>query len=98
MKLCKWCDTYFNPSVSYQVYCSVDCRNAATKGKILERHKIIKRQKRKNKKRLCAGNCGTILSIYNDEKFCNHCLINQRQVDKILKEIKGMSDNGDKDK
>ena len=98
MKLCKWCDTYFNPSVSYQIYCSAECRNSATKGKIIERHKVIKRQKRKNKTRLCLGGCGTILSIYNDSKYCDHCLIDKKQVDKKLKEIKNLNDNGNKDK
>ena len=98
MKLCNWCDTYFKPSVSYQIYCSANCRNKATKGKILERHKTIKRQKRKSKTRVCAGNCGTILSIYNDDKYCDHCLINKKQVDKTLKEIKTLGENENKSK
>lgn len=98
MKLCKWCDTYFKPSVSYQIYCSSECRNSATKGKIVERHRALKVQKRKNKVRKCAGNCGTILSIYNDSKYCDHCLIDEKQVEKRLKEIKNMGINGNKDK
>lgn len=98
MKLCKWCDSYFTPSVSYQIYCSADCRNNATKGKILERQRVLKRQKRKNKIRTCAGKCGTILSIYNDDKYCDHCLINEKQVDKALKEIKNMGGNDNKNK
>lgn len=98
MKLCKWCDTSFTPNVSYQIYCSTECRNSATKGKIAERHKFLKRQKRKSKIRRCAGACGTVLSVYNDEKYCEHCLIHQKEVDKILKEIKGLGQDGIKNK
>lgn len=98
MKLCKWCDTYFKPSVSYQIYCSAECRSDATKGKIVERHKALRIQKRKGKTRVCSGGCGTILSIYNDDKYCDHCLINKKQVDKKLKEIKHLGDDGNKSK
>lgn len=96
MKLCKWCDNYFKPNVSYQVYCSAECRNQATKEKIVERHKILRRQKRKNKKRYCQGNCGTILSVYNDGKFCDHCLVDFKVLDKKMKEIKNMMDKNEK--
>lgn len=98
MKLCKWCDAYFKPSVSYQIYCSSECRTNATKGKIVERHKALKIQKRKNKVRVCAGDCGTVLSMYNDSKYCDHCLIDEKQVQKRLKEIKNMGNNGNKNK
>lgn len=90
MKLCKWCDTYFDPNVSYQIYCSVECRNEATKEKIIERHKILRRQKRKDKVRYCSGDCGTVLSVYNDSKYCDHCLIDFKLVDKKIREIKNM--------
>lgn len=90
MKLCKWCDNYFSPTVSYQIYCSPTCRDAATKEKIAERHKVLRRQKRKNKIRYCAGSCGTILSVYNDGKYCDHCLVDSRAVEKKIKEIKGL--------
>jgi len=89
VKLCKWCDSYFKPGVSYQIYCSTKCRNEATKEKIVERHKVLKRQKRKNKIRYCQGNCGTVLSVYNDSKYCDHCLIDFKLVEKKMKEIKG---------
>lgn len=94
MKACNWCDKYFSPKVSYQIYCSSECRNSATRKKIVERHRITKRQKRKNKERKCLGKCGTILSIYNDSKYCDHCVINEKQVDKTLKEIKNLSNDG----
>lgn len=98
MKLCKWCDTYFKPSVSYQIYCSASCRNSATKGKIVERQKVLKRQKRRLKERVCAGKCGTVLSMYNDSKYCDHCLINEKQVEKRLKEIRLLGEDGNKGK
>ena len=59
------------------------------KEKIVERHKVLKRQKRKNKIRYCQGNCGTVLSVYNDSKYCDHCLIDFKLVEKKMKEIKG---------
>ncbi len=90
MKLCSWCDNSFKPTVSYQIYCSTECRDNSTKEKIVERHKVLRRQKRKNKIRLCAGGCNTKLSIYNDDAMCNTCSINSKQVDKKIKEIKAM--------
>ena len=92
MKLCNRCDNQFTPAVSYQIYCSSDCRDAATKEKIAERYQITRRQKRKGKNRLCLGNCGTSLSIYNDDGFCANCNISKKAVDKMLKEIKGFFD------
>ena len=96
MKLCKWCDVYFEPKVSYQIYCSINCRNEATKEKIIERHKVLRRQKRKDKIRYCSGECGTILSVYNDGKYCDHCLIDFKLVDKKMKEIKNLMGKDEK--
>lgn len=93
MKFCSWCDNTFKPTVSYQIYCSVECRTQATKEKILERHKVLKRQKRRDKERICAAGCGTILSSYNDGKFCDTCIVHPKQVEKILKEIKSLMEN-----
>lgn len=96
MKSCNWCDNTFKPSVSYQIYCSSQCRDQATKEKIIKRYELTKRQKRKDKKRLCAGGCGMSLSIYNDDALCNNCSINNKDVKKVLKQIKGIA-NGIKD-
>lgn len=99
MKLCEWCDLAFKPSVSYQIYCSSECRTEATKEKILERHKVLKRQKRKNKIRYCEGNCGTKLSIYNDDKYCDNCNAESKEVKKVIKQIRMyMHDYEDKTK
>lgn len=88
MKLCNWCDNTFNPSVTYQIYCSIECREEATKEKVLERQKILRRKKNFGKKRFCVGGCGTILSPYNDSGFCANCNINPKHVEKALKELK----------
>jgi hypothetical protein len=90
VKLCNWCDNSFKPTVSYQIYCSTECRDNATKEKIVERHKVLRRQKRKDKVRMCAGGCNTKLSIYNDDVMCNTCSVNAKQVEKRIKEIKAM--------
>lgn len=88
MKQCEWCDKPFKSNVSYQIYCSVECRKLATKEKIVERHKILRRKKRKSKQRLCAGGCGVTLSVYNDENLCDACHISQKVWNKKIKEIK----------
>jgi hypothetical protein len=90
VKLCSWCDKTFTPAVSYQIYCSSECREQATKEKIIDRHKVLRRKKRKDKIRMCSGGCGTKLSVYNDETLCNVCSINNKQVIKKIKEIKGL--------
>lgn len=92
MKTCECCDKEFKPKVSYQIYCSESCRDEATKIKIAERYQITRRQKRKNKKRLCLGGCNQLLSIYNDSGFCSNCNVHKKSVDKMLKQIKGYFD------
>ena len=89
MKNCQWCDSVFTTNISYQIYCSVECRDSATKEKIAARYVIARRQKRKGKVRNCK-NCEQPLSIYNDESLCNNCLINPLDVLKALKKVKGM--------
>jgi len=87
MKNCSWCDNQFETKISYQIYCSIDCRESATKEKIAARYLISRRQKRIGKERLCK-NCKEELSIYNDDPLCNSCLVNPAEVAKALKEIK----------
>jgi len=89
VKLCSVCDVRFEPKVSYQIYCSLECRDLATKEKIQERYQITRRQKRKGKNRKCLGGCDTSLSIYNDSGFCANCNVSKKSVDKMLKQIKG---------
>jgi len=90
MKPCFWCGNEFENSVSYQIYCSKECRELSTKEKISERYSINRRKNRVGKKRKCSGGCGTQISIYNDSGFCNICMVNKRKVDKMLKELKGL--------
>ena len=92
MKICDWCSEEFQPNVSYQIYCCPECRELATKEKVNDRYQMKRRQKLKNKDRRCSGGCGTLLSIYNNTGFCQNCMVNKKQVDKALKELKGLID------
>lgn len=87
MKHCQWCDHTFDTEISYQIYCSAKCRDLATKEKIAARYLITRRQKRKDKIRLCKE-CGQKLSMYNDEPLCITCTVNPNDVNKALKQIK----------
>ncbi len=92
MKLCERCDKRFQPKVTYQIYCSTECRDSATKDKIAERYNVSRRQKRIGKIRRCLGGCGVQLSIYNDSGFCSNCNVSQKAVEKMIKELKGIID------
>jgi len=92
VKQCDKCDTKFKPKVSYQIYCSEECRDSATKEKIAERYQLTRRQKRIGKIRKCLGGCGVQLSIYNDSGFCSNCNVSKKTVEKMLKEVKGYFD------
>jgi hypothetical protein len=92
VKLCERCDKRFQPKVTYQIYCSPECRDSATKDKIAERYNVSRRQKRIGKVRRCLGGCGVQLSIYNDSGFCSNCNVSQKAVEKMIKELKGIID------
>lgn len=87
MKNCSWCNNEFITAISYQIYCSVECRDQATKEKIAARYNVVRRQRRKGKERKCKS-CNNSLSIYNDEVLCNFCQVNPKDVNKALKNIK----------
>lgn len=89
MKHCSWCDSQFTTVVSYQIYCTPECRDSATKEKIAARYIHVRRQKRKGKDRRCKS-CDEKLSIYNDEQLCMQCTVNPNDVSKTLKQIKGL--------
>jgi hypothetical protein len=93
-KPCKWCDLVFEANVSYQIYCSIDCRAAATKEKIAIRYQISRRENRIGKDRSCKS-CSKPLSIYNDDALCQTCLINPKDVSKALKEIRKITNEKD---
>lgn len=90
MKICDWCSGEFEPNVSYQIYCSPACREAATKEKVNDKYKQKRRQKLSQKTRYCSNGCGTLLSMYNDSSFCGKCLVDQKQVNRMLRELKGL--------
>lgn len=92
MKECAWCNNYFEGTTTYQIYCGVECRKEATKEKIKERSRTAILKRRSKKKRFCANGCGTSLSIYNDSKICNACVVNDKLVNKTLKTIKDFFD------
>ena len=89
MKQCSWCQAYFSADVSYQIYCGEDCRTAATKKKSKERARIATIKRRQKKARVCRNkNCGTVLSLYNDNNVCSKCEISEKQVKDALKAFK----------
>ena len=90
MTTCSWCANDFESSVSYQIYCSKECRESATKEKIAKRYIENRLKNRSKKKRKCSGGCGIFISIYNDNGFCSACMTNKRKVDQMLKELKGL--------
>jgi ribosomal protein S14 len=89
-KHCNWCDTQFQTKLSYQIYCSPECREQATREKIAEKYNRERIKKRGSKIRLCKS-CGTSLSIYNEFTICNTCESNPDELSQILKEIKGIA-------
>ena len=89
-KHCQWCDHTFEPSVSYQIYCSVECRESATKEKITQRYMQTRRSRRVGKKRVCKS-CESPLSIYNDNDLCDRCDINPRDLNHALRDIKRLA-------
>ncbi len=91
MKHCQWCDTSFSATVSYQIYCSPECREAATKEKIAERYAILRVKKRRNKDRRCRQ-CTRKLSSYNDGPLCSSCVVNFKDVNEALKDLKELFD------
>lgn len=88
-KHCSWCDTQFKTSLSYQIYCSADCREQATKEKIAQKYLKDKIKKRIGKVRLCKT-CNKQLSIYTEETICQACEVNPDEVRDALKEIRGI--------
>ena len=86
-KNCEWCGTDFTANVSYQIYCSVDCRTQSTKEKTTSKQRERRIKSRVGKERLCTT-CKNPLSIYNDESFCSTCIGDQKLLRRFLKDIK----------
>jgi hypothetical protein len=92
MLYCKWCDKQFSPNTTKQIYCSSECRQEASKEKILERYHLQKRKNRKGKEKKCGGGCNTLLSIYNDSGICDNCLVHQSKMKTFMRELKDYFD------
>jgi hypothetical protein len=95
-KTCSWCGEPFSSKSKNQIYCSKNCRVESTKEKIVKRYQVSKVKGRLGKERRCSGGCNTLISIYNDEGFCNTCLINNKKVDKFIKDLRGYFDYEEK--
>ena len=93
-KHCQWCDHQFTTDVSYQIYCSPECREAATREKIAQRYAQTRVSRRVGKKRLCK-NCLDPLSVYNDEAICSKCVVNPKDIKRALKDIKDLANGKD---
>jgi len=87
-KHCEWCDHQFQTKISYQIYCSAECREAATKEKIAARYQISRISRRANGKKRNCKSCNAELSIYNDDILCSVCSVNPKDVGRALKEMK----------
>ena len=92
MLYCRWCDKQFLPNTTKQIYCSSECRQEASKEKILERYHLQKRKNRKGKEKKCGGGCNTLLSIYNDSGICDNCLVHQSKMKTFMRELKDYFD------
>ena len=90
MKSCQWCNAPFEAEVSYQIYCSVFCREQSTKEKMADKYAITRRNRRVGKNRSCKQ-CNTLLSAYNDDPLCSACTVNPLDVSKTLREIKRLA-------
>lgn len=95
IKHCQWCSDNFDTQISYQIYCSSECRDFATKEKITQRYLQVRRARRHGKDRRCQS-CNTILSVYNDETICQACEVIPKDVQKVLKNIKGLANGKNK--
>jgi hypothetical protein len=92
MLYCRWCDKQFSPNTTKQIYCNSECRQEASKEKILERYHLQKRKNRKGKEKKCGGGCNTLLSIYNDSGICDNCLVHQSKMKTFMRELKDYFD------
>jgi methylphosphotriester-DNA--protein-cysteine methyltransferase len=95
IKPCDWCDNTFETDISYQIYCSPKCREQATKEKIALRYAATRRNNKNRKLRTCKD-CGTKLSVYNDDVLCQSCEIVPGNVLKALKDVKRLANGKDK--
>ena len=87
MKQCEWCGARFTPKANYQIYCSTECRTAQTQKTQQEKRWKNRVNKNKSAKRICAGGCGTTLSIYNLSNYCSRCGVDKKKLDKEISNL-----------
>ncbi len=87
LKNCDWCGNDYDARVSYQIYCSVECRTIATREKSVAKQREKKIKSRVGKTRNCTT-CEKPLSVYNDENFCSSCIGSKKDYKKFLRNIK----------
>jgi hypothetical protein len=86
-KNCDWCGNDFEANVSYQIYCTSDCRTEATKEKNLIKQREKRIKSRVGKERAC-GSCNKPLSIYNDDTYCSTCIGDKKDLKRFLRNVK----------
>ena len=86
-KNCDWCGKNFDANVSYQIYCTPDCRTEATKEKNLTKQREKRIKSRVGKERFC-GSCSKPLSIYNDDTYCSTCIGDDKLYRKFIRNLK----------
>ncbi len=74
MKICAYdeCGLSFTPKTHNQRYHTAECCRIATNERIMENY-YEKKARRQGRVRVCANDCGTSLSRYNDDKICSKC-------------------------
>lgn len=85
MTNCAWCVAEFKAATNNQIYCGPECRQAATKHRS-EQVRVIKRKRKRDK--VCAGGCGTLLSMYNESNYCTICMVSKHELKRVIKEIR----------
>lgn len=71
MKRCLYCNKLFEPRTFNQKYHDRECTKRATNENIMDKYYERKRN-RAGEKRVCNENgCDTVLSRYNDERYCS---------------------------
>lgn len=84
----KRCNKEFIKTTHNQKYHDAECCRLATSEKAMEKY-YERKDRRGGAKRVCDGvNCSTLLSRYNESKYCSKCEEkNQRDATKRLLEL-----------
>ncbi len=86
-KICEWCGDDFDARVSYQIYCSPECRTSATRDKSVAKQREKKIKSRIGKTRVCTT-CNKPLSVYNDDNYCSSCIGSKKDFRRFIRNLK----------